>query len=299
MKNNIIIGAGGFIGKYLSDALYQEDSQLSLFGIDICSENYPKANIYDQLIKDFSILDQYITEDTTIYYLVNTISPTLDDHDLILNDVGLFIKFLSWASAHPNLHIIYTSSGGTIYKQNIASPINEEQPTVPISFYGMAKLTSENYLKLFSEKYGFSYTIVRISNPYGKGQPFIRNQGLIPNTLNNIREGNKITIYGDGSMVRDYIYITDLISALTKIQHSPGTKNETLNLGAGFGVSVLEVINTIEEALGVDAQKEYVPQHSGHVKSNILDISKACKLLGWEPTVSFKDGIKALTNTEN
>ena len=294
MKNILVIGAGGFIGKSLSDELYHQSANLFLFGNDIKADQYPNAHVHNELIKDFNVLNDFITDNTYVYYLINTISPTIDDHSLILNDVSLFVKFLSWASQFPNLHIIYTSSGGTVYKESI-EPITEEHETMPISYYGMAKLTSENYLKLFAYKYNLRYTITRIANPYGIGQAFIRNQGLIPLTYNKIHEGEPILIYGKGDMIRDYINIKDLTAALSLIPFNQNAINETLNLGSGLGVKIIEVISTIEESLQITAPKEYHKLHSGHVKCNMLDISKAIKVLNWKPTVTFKEGICDLT----
>lgn len=293
-KNHLVIGAGGFIGKNLSDKLYNTSANLFLFGNDIEADQYPNAHIHNGLIEDFNILNDFITDNTCVYYLINTISPTIDDHALILNDVSLFVRFLSWASKFPNIHIIYTSSGGTIYKES-SDFISEEHETIPISYYGMAKLTSENYLKLFAYKYNFQYTITRIANPYGVGQAFVRNQGLIPMIYDRINNGEPISIYGKGNMVRDYINIKDLTTALSLIPFNEKARNETLNLGSGLGLKIIDVVSTIEESLEIIATKEYHALHSGHVKSNILDISKARKTLNWKPLITFKEGIKSLT----
>jgi UDP-glucose 4-epimerase len=149
----------------------------------------------------------------------------------------------------------------------------------------------EQFIRLHSHLHGLEYVILRAANPFGPGQRFRRGQGLIPALLKRHAAGQPITIFGDGSATRDYIYIDDLVEATIRAATLPGPQQQVLNIGTGIHRSVLEVVRTIERITGVEFKIEYAPQREADVDSIALDIRRARDVLGWSPSTNFIDGL--------
>jgi len=135
------------------------------------------------------------------------------------------------------------------------------------------------------------YTILRLANPYGPGQLNLKGQGLIPTILQRQEAGLPLSIFGNGQGQRDYVYIDDVAEAIkATLSHNCG--QEILNIGSGQGRTILEVVEAIESLLDVRISKSFVPARPTDPARNVLDISKAKRVLGWEPKTSFADGIR-------
>ena len=189
--------------------------------------------------------------------------------------------------------VVFASSGGTVYGPPKTIPITEEHPADPISSYGVVKLAMEKYLGLFHHLHGLDYAALRISNPYGPYQDPERQQGAVGVFLNRLRLGEPITIWGDGGVVRDYLYVSDLVDALL-LAAEKDTPHRLFNIGSGHGASLNELVELMAEA-GADVGKrpevEYLPGRPLDVPTNVLDVSRAREELGWEPRTDLADGI--------
>jgi len=155
-------------------------------------------------------------------------------------------------------HVYFASTGGAIYGPQGARDFSETSPTLPISPYGIGKLTIEHYLRYFRAKHGLRSTSLRISNPYGTRQHPNRKQGLIPIALRQIARGESVARYGDGSMVRDYVYVDDLVRMLVPLVDAH-PRHEVYNLGSGRGSSVTEVLDAIGRVTGAPVQVHEIP----------------------------------------
>ena len=169
-------------------------------------------------------------------------------------------------------------------------PIPEDHPTEPISSYGIVKLAIEKYLALFHHLHGLDYAALRVSNPYGPYQNPSGQQGAISVFLNRIRTGQPITIWGDGSVVRDYVYISDLVDAL-ELAATMDTGSKLLNVGHGEGASLNELLEIMDGVVDATPEIEYLPARSLDVPASILDVSRARFELGWSPGVDLMQGI--------
>lgn len=294
--NLIVFGAGGFIGGALSNKLNSLYNEVYYIGLDIDSK-LPKDRVYDEKIENFDKYTFLVKPNTIVYYLLNTISPSEIEVEKALIDLNLLVKYLDWAKDNAITRTIFTSSGGTVYESSEESPLYENSPLAPLSFYGMSKLCSEEYIKFYQRRYDLEYTILRIANPYGPGQKFIRNQGLIPMIVSKIRANEPITIYGDGSMIRDYIYIDDLINAMQAVLNSKKVSNRVLNVGNGIGVSILEVVESIETTLGIISEKNYLEAQGNFPANTTLNIDLIKSLTDWAPKVDFQKGVNQYIKT--
>jgi UDP-glucose 4-epimerase len=189
--------------------------------------------------------------------------------------------------------LLLVSSGGTVYGEAAELPIQETHNTKPISPYGITKLTLESYAYLYAATHGLKFICVRPSNAYGVGQrPFV-GQGFIATAIASALKGVPIKIYGQGGIIRDYLYVSDLASGIVSaLEH--GRLSETYNLGTGIGLSNLDVVKAITplmREIGCEVCVESLPERAFDVKVNILDSTKLQADAGWKAQVEFHEGI--------
>lgn len=186
--------------------------------------------------------------------------------------------------------VVFISSGGTVYGKEVNCPIKEDASTYPISSYGIQKISIEKLLYLYNYLYGLDYRVIRLANPYG---PYQRPNGLLGavttftyKAINN----EQILVYGDGSVVRDFIYIDDAIKGILNIEKCE-SEYKTFNLGSGKGTSIKEVLADIKEALNIDLNITYKESRKVDVPKNYLDISRYEKTCGKLNPIELKEGI--------
>jgi len=194
--------------------------------------------------------------------------------------------------------VVFISSGGTVYGVPKTDLISEDHENNPICSYGITKLTIEKYLHLFQRIHGLEYVVARLSNPYGELQNPNAKQGAIGVFLGHIARNQAIAIWGDGEVVRDYLYITDAVKALLcAAKYEPEDENSprVFNIGSGEGHSLNQIVATIKEVVG-EVSVNYSESRSVDVPVNVLDISRARKYLQWKPEVPLTSGVEMSWN---
>jgi len=294
--NCLVLGGNGFIGSHLVDKLLSEGHRVRVF--DKYGEPYRKPlTAVDYRYGDFGnrgLLGESLTDMKTIFHLVSTTLPKTSNDDPAFDVQSNVIEtlFLLEQCVTRNINkIIFISSGGTIYGKPSILPIPENSPTDPECSYGITKLTIEKYLALFNQLYGLEYTILRPSNVYGSRQNPEGIQGAVSVFLGKVSKGAPIQIWGDGKVVRDYIYIDDLIDAISKAAKLQ-TPNRIFNIGSGKGVSLNEIIEVIYHVTKRDKSVEYQAKRTFDVPEIYLDVTRAHQQLKWCATTSLEDGIK-------
>lgn len=283
MNHILILGAAGFIGTNLALKLstdsnnklslvdtnydyFQPIRKLSLVNINfVQSELTPDVN-FKELLKGQDIL----------YHLVSTTSPTTSNQKIseeIENNVVFTSNLLQACVESGVKRVVFISSGGTVYGINARCPIREDEQNYPISSYGFQKLSIEKLLYLYNYMYGLDYRVIRLANPYGPYQRPNGKLGAITTFTYKALRGEPINIYGDGTVVRDYIFIEDAIDAIINITFSD-SEYKTFNVGCGFGRNLIDVISRIEEALDVHVNINYLPARKVDVPENYLDVSR-------------------------
>jgi UDP-glucose 4-epimerase len=209
--------------------------------------------------------------------------------DIESNVLGT-VRLLTHAIKTGLKKIIFASSGGTVYGVPKHVPIVESHANDPVCSYGITKLAIEKYLGLFYQLYGLDYTVLRLANPYGERQRTHASQGAVAVFLGNVLRGELVEIWGDGSVVRDYIHIADVVDAL--LLSSEKTSDEhVFNIGAGRGHSLNELLDAIERVTGRTASRRYLPGRPFDVPVSVLCIDRARIALGWSPKVDFEQGL--------
>ncbi|MAP94044.1 MAG: NAD-dependent epimerase [Ponticaulis sp.] len=293
-----VFGANGFIGTALVRRLVAEGHSVRAISRNF-SEGFLEEFGGKVDIQAVDFLDETATAEqlkglSVVYHLICMTSPGYGNTQLISDiekNVIPHIAFIKHAIEAGVERFVFLSSGGTVYGTPQAIPIPETHPCNPISSYGLTKFVTEKYLQMFGDVDDLDYVIVRLSNPFGPGQVFKNSQGLIPAIIEKFKQNEPVTILGDGSSERDYIYIDDAITALVKIVGNDQVAKSVLNIGSGKGKSVLDVVGAVEAALGRELDKKFVEQRATDVKANILDIASARKKLNWSPETRFAEAI--------
>ena len=228
-----------------------------------------------------------------VFHLISSTTPKNSNdnpvYDIESNVIST-LKMLESLKKNKVQKIVFISSGGTVYGSPNYLPIDENHFTDPICSYGISKLTIEKYLGMYRHLYGLDHTIFRLSNPYGPYQTPVSNQGVIAVFLYKAIKEETIEIWGNGEVIRDYIYIGDAIDAIIK-SLDDSSNGTILNLGSGTGYSLNDLVNTIESVTGRKIRCDFKEARKLDVPSNILDISKAKQILDWQPRVTLEEGI--------
>jgi UDP-glucose 4-epimerase len=302
-KRCLILGGKGFIGSHLVEALLSLGMQVRVFG---------KARAENLIAHELRARVEFIEGDFTdpvsvaaaldgcdiCFHLISTTIPKTSNespaYDLQSNVLST-INLLEQARETGLKKIVFLSSGGTVYGIPKYLPIDESHPTDPLCSYGISKLAIEKYLELYHSLYGIDYVVLRVSNPYGERQRLVAAQGAAAVFLGKALKGEKISIWGDGSVARDYFYIGDLICGLMATMNYSG-KEHIFNIGSGVPTTLLELIAAIESVVGKKVQLEFLTARSLDVPINVLDINRAKYELGWIPKVSLNDGLSRMKN---
>lgn len=300
MKNVLLLGGGGFIGTNLAMALVQEGASVYIY--DRQEADYERFNgVIDEehLIRgSFSEIDkikQLLKNIDIVVHLISSIIPETTQEGIlseINGNIANTLKLLFAMKEEGVNKIVFVSSGGTVYgnSQNINS---ESDATNPINSYGWAKLSTEHLIRMFSYQYCMNYLILRPSNPFGPWQNINGRQGLIAVSLGKILFNKDIEIWGDGSVVRDYIYIEDMCQIILRLIKSDSW-NEIFNIGAGIGYSINQILDVLRKVTDKDFRVKYFAPRSVDSKTNILCIDKLKQRLY---SVSFTDFESSLKRT--
>lgn len=212
-------------------------------------------------------------------------------HDLEVNGAGT-ARVAQLAVAHGARKLIYASSGGTVYGDPESLPVTEDHRIAPRSNYGASKYTGELYVQLAARTSDIEYTIFRYGNAFGPRQDPHGEAGVVAIFAGLMRAGQPCTIDGDGEQRKDYVYVGDMARA--NVLALATGNGLVANIGTGEGTTVNHIYRVLSEAIGNSIEPRSAPPRPGDVRNFWLDCSRAKAALGWEPTVSFEEGI-ALT----
>lgn len=303
----LILGAAGFIGTNLTVRLLQEEKKLVLF--DRPGANYPvqvqeaaargQADFvygsFAETVSWLNILPMLVQVDT-VYHLISTTCPTNSNRNVareMEENLIATVRFLDACVEAEVKKIVFLSSGGTVYGKLHTGICREEEEAFPITSYGVQKLAIEKMLYLYHEMHGLDYRIVRLSNPYGPYQRPNGVQGVVSTFTYRAMHDQPIEVFGDGTVVRDYIYIQDAVEGILKISNGNG-RYRLYNLGRGEGAAVLDVIEAITEVLGKRPEVVFKPGRPVDVPVNVLDVTRFEQDFGMLSRTSLRDGIYRL-----
>ncbi|MGN6368153.1 MAG: NAD-dependent epimerase/dehydratase family protein [Phycisphaerae bacterium] len=298
----LILGGAGFLGSHIADELVAKGHSIRLFDrFEAVKTNIQHLLPQHELLQgDFgnhALINDATRNIDVVYHLISTTLPksSNDDptFDITTNLLGT-LALLDACKQNNVKKVVFISSGGTVYGTPRQIPIPESHPTNPICSYGIHKLAIEKYLHLYLYLHGLDYAVMRVANPYGERQRPDAAQGAIAVFLGKLLRNQPIEIWGDGSVVRDYLYVHDVATAAEKCAtYSPAPDAPRIfNIGAGHGLSLLQVIEGLSKALNKTPQVHFAPARKLDVPANILDISLAPQHLNWTPATTFDQGLR-------
>lgn len=294
MKRVLVIGGNGFIGGNIVDYFLNRNCEIGVY--DLKKGLKAGVTYFSGDIINDDRLEQIVAGYETIVYLISAIMPqkSMDEPlSSYLTDVPLMIRTLETAKESGVRRIVYASSGGTIYGDSEVANI-EDKPLNPINHYAICKLTCEKILFLYNDLFGMENVVLRIANPYGRGQRLESGVGAITTFTRHILADEKIDLYGDGRNVRDYIDVEEVARAFYLAVEWKFEKNITpvFNVGSGKGLSLNDIIKLISEYLKVSPKISFLPQRKFDVRCNYLDMNKSKQYLGFCPNGIPEEGIK-------
>lgn len=262
----LLLGGTGFIGRALAARLQQQGVPVHVVG---------RAKV-DQL-------PALLQHCSTVVHLASLTTPGLSARqpELEAPNLALTLRLLQLLQPYPDTHLIYFSSGGTVYGNPAQLPVPEEAPLAPLSYHGAAKVAQE-MLCLAARAQGLRVSILRPSNAYGPGQGLRSGFGLVRTLLEHARTGSELELWGDGTHVRDYIYIDDVIEATCRLIAQPELSG-TYNLGSGVGHSILQVRDLVESVCGCKIRTVSRSARGADVREVVLDCSRLREAFGLAP----------------
>ena len=299
MKNILVIGGAGYIGSHLVPMLIASGRQVTVLGRTI-SSNINLIDGVKYISGDFGNLEliQQLLEvhQEVIHLAFASVPNTSFENPLedLFENLPPTLQLFSVAAAK-SVKLIFVSSGGTIYGEAEELPISELHTKKPISPYGVTKLTLEMYAYFYGATHNLKYIIIRPSNVYGIGQRPFLGQGFISTAIASAIKGIPVNIYGEYGTIRDYLYISDLVSGILSVLNY-GHLNEVYNIDSGSGLSNYEVLNNISSILGKgvnEIQIKHLKSRPFDVKVNVLNTNKLTEHTGWSPKIVFSEGLLA------
>lgn len=297
--NYLILGASGFIGQHLTRTLLAEGHLVR--GFDrYCHNELSDARLtfVEGIFSPNYDFESLVDGQDIVFHLISTTLPSMQVPFAQEIEENLFstLALLDACVKKQVKRVIFISSGGTVYGQSAHQPFKESSETNPIASYGIQKLMIEKYLHLYYHKYGLDYRIVRLSNPYGPGQNPKGAVGAITVFLDRALANEEITIFGDGTSVRDYIYIDDTIRGLINIATSE-SQEKVYNLGSGQGTSLLTILSEIETLLGRPVKTHFLPKRDSDVTYSVLETMRYQKAFPQHTMLPLREGIRRYYQT--
>ncbi|BAL81651.1 SDR family oxidoreductase [Caldisericum exile] len=293
----LVTGGAGFIGSNVVDAFVEKGFEVGVLdNLSTGKEKNinPKAKFYNVDLRDFSSLEKVFVDfkpeivdhhAAQIDVRKSVKDPSFDAEVNIIGSINLFDLAVKYGVRR----IIFASTGGALYGEPKVLPANEDTPIKPLSPYGVSKYCMENYLNYFKRLHGIERVILRYANVYGPRQDPLGEAGVIAIFTGRILEGKPVTIFGDGTQTRDFIYVEDVVSAnLLALDGVEGT----YNIGTGNETSVNEIVQVFEKVLRRKVEVEYAKPRPGEVYRIALDYTRAKQSLGFEPKYTLEEGIK-------
>ena len=302
----IIFGGGGFIGSTIADRLLLDDHELRIFERPRVApyRKFAESERVEWIAGDLSSthdVSDAIRGVDVVLHLVSTTLPKNSNDDPIYDvqsNLVATLQMLNAMVAHNVRKIVFISSGGTVYGNPIYLPVDEKHPTDPLVSYGITKLAIEKYLQMYSHLHGIRAITLRVANPYGERQRIETAQGAVGVFLHHAIKGLPIEIWGDGSVTRDYIHVSDVAEAFVRAVKYSGAKS-CFNISSGVGTSLNELIGMLEDVLGKSIEIRYLPSRPFDVPVSVLNNDLARNELEWAPSISMRGGIARVAEWMN
>jgi len=303
----LITGGAGFIGSNIAERLLTLGEEVRIFDDfstgkeENLSEMINDVELIRGDLRDFETVSKavsgmdYVLHQGALPSVPRSIEDPINTGDV---NTGGTLNILKASLEKGVKRVVYASSS-SIYGNSPTLPKEETMPMNPLSPYAVAKMAAESYCRNYYGVYGLETVTLRYFNVFGpKQDPTSQYSAVIPLFFSLMKEGTSPTIHGDGLQSRDFTYIANVIDANLKACKADRAEGEMFNIGYGEKHTLLSLVEIINEILGSAVEPVFGPERKGDVKHSLADISKARSILGYEPEISFKEGLRLYFESE-
>ena len=297
----LVTGGAGFIGSHLVEEIVRRGDSvrvlddLSTGRKENLSAVLDKVDFHEGDICDAETLRRLFKGVDNVIHLAALSSVVRSVEDPVATTEVNLIGTLQVLLAARETHVkrVVMAASGAAYGDNPVLPRVETQMPDPLSPYALVKLAGEYYGKIFNRLFGLEFVALRFFNVFGPRQnPKSPYTGVMSKFITAYLSGNTPTIFGDGEQSRDFVYVANIVDATLRACEKPGAVGKVINVGTGVGTTLNQTIKLLNHILGVEVQPQYGPPRLGDVKHSTADISLARAVLGYEPLVSFEEGLR-------
>lgn len=293
----LVTGGAGFIGSHLLQLLQGQQGVEVVVYDNLSSgrrEHVPKAiRLVEGDVRDAEGLAHLFASegfDSVVHLAAQTMVPYSLSHpeeDCQINLLGL-INILECCRKYAVKHIVFSSSAA-VYGDNLNIPLHEEEKPMPTSAYGITKMASEHYLRMYHDLYGLNTTVLRFANVYGERQGAGGEGGVVSIFCKLLVAGQGVTIFGNGEQTRDFVYAGDIAEALWRGSQLEG--HHVINISTQKETSVNQLLAAFKQAVGREFPVQYAPIREGDIFRSVLANGRCVELLGFCPAMNLQEGV--------
>jgi len=298
LANYLVTGGAGFIGSHISEALVARGHHVRVVdnfatgyqrnlrdGVEFIEGDLANPQIAANVVKGMD----YVLHQAAIPSVPRSVDKPAESHraniDATLN--------LLIASRDAGVKRLVFAGSSSVYGDTEVLPKTETMPTNPLSPYALQKLMGEMYGQMFTRLYGFETVTTRYFNVFGPRQdPGSPYSGVISLFIKALHEKTTPIIYGDGEQTRDFTYVTNVVDGVIRAAETPGAGGHVFNVATGSRISLNQLLTALNGIFGTNVQPTYKDARAGDVRDSQADISKAAKLLGYQPAVGLEEGLR-------
>lgn len=290
----LLLGGTGFIGRALARRLADAGREVRVLARHLPAQKLAGVEYRGGSMDDAGTAAELLAECGTVVHLASGTTPGSSARSPVAEleaNLGPMLRFLEHARERAPERLVFVSSGGTLYDGAGPAPPSEGMPPAARSYYGAGKIALEAFLHAFAADAGCRVTALRPSNVYGPGQDLRRGFGFVRAATEGALTGRPLEIWGDGSAVRDFLYIDDMVDACLRALGSDRPW-AVYNVGSGVGHTLNEVVTLLEEVCGRRIELHYRPARGVDMPHVRLDVSLIAGELGWRPAVALEEGLR-------
>jgi UDP-glucose 4-epimerase len=301
----LVTGGAGFIGSHLADRLVADGGHVT--AVDNLSHGRPE-NLATATASGRCELVKLDVTDPDLLAVVRAAQPDVIFHLAAQIDVRLSVAdplrdvdanvvgtvAVLEAARCAGVPKVVLASSVAIFGPPARLPVTEQSPTRPLSPYAVSKLAGELYLRQYHDLHGLDTTALVLTNTYGPRQDPHGEAGVVAIFGDAMLAGRTTRVFGEGSNVRDYAYVADVVDAFVRAGRPGVATGQRVLVGTGTGVTDLELHRAVAQAVGVDAKPQYAPARLGDLPAMVVDCSGARRLLGWQPRTSLAEGLRRI-----
>ncbi len=300
MANYLVTGGAGFIGSHLAEGLVRRGHRVRVADSLITGkrsnlDHVPGVEFLEGDLAEMPFAQravegvEFVLHQAAIPSVPRSVKDPITSH---LANVDATLNVLV-ASRNARVRRLVFAGSSSAYGNTATLPKHEDMPVNPLSPYALQKVVGEQYLQMFTRLYGLETVSIRYFNVFGPRQdPSSPYSGVISVFATALLENRSPKIYGDGEQTRDFTYVANVVDGVLRACEAPGASGEVINVATGGRISLNQLFSTMRSLAGGAVEPTYEESRAGDVRDSQADITKARRILGYEPTVSFEDGLR-------